>query len=424
MTSLLVFATVLLAAVLLSEYASRTVLSTSVLFLAAGYVAGPDALGLMQVDPEGPVLGHLAEVALFSVLFTDGMQAGIRDLRRAWRLPGRALLLGLPLTFLFITLLGRYLAGLTWPQAMLVGAALSPTDPVFASAIVGREEVPWRLRQLLNVESGLNDGLALPVVLVMLGLAGAEEVTLPTLAGEVALGIGVGIMVPLVALALEHFVGRLEAVQVYEPLLAFAVGLLIFALCAVTHANEFLAAFFGGVTIASVSEDARQEFHEFGEILVELFKLVALLYFGALISLSFFGDFGIGDYFFAVLVILAARPLAIGLSMLGGDIDWREWVAAAWFGPKGFASVVYAIIILEAGVRGAENLFHLMAVAIALSIVAHSSTDVPLARWFRHHYDVEEEREKTKLERAEQEGVASGGPEPTPESVHEAQMRR
>lgn len=143
MTPLLVFAVVLLAAVLLSEYASRTVVSTSVLFLGAGYLTGPDALGLMEVDAEGPFLEHLAEVALFSVLFTDGMQAGVRQIRRAWRLPGRALLLGLPLTFLFIMLLGRGLAGLEWTQAMLVGAALSPTDPVFASAMWGGE-IDWR----------------------------------------------------------------------------------------------------------------------------------------------------------------------------------------------------------------------------------------------------------------------------------------
>ena len=233
----------LVAAVLLSEYASRTLVSTSVLFLGAGYLAGPDALGLMEVDAEGPILEHLAEIALFSVLFTDGMQAGLRDLRRVWRLPGRALLLGLPLTFLFITLLGRGLAGLEWTQAMLVGAALSPTDPVFASAIVGREEVPWRLRRLLNVESGLNDGLALP-----------------TLAGEVALGIGVGVGVPLVALELDRL-KPLAAAHVYEPIFAFAIGLLIFAVCAVTHANEFLAAFFGGLTIATASPETREEFH-------------------------------------------------------------------------------------------------------------------------------------------------------------------
>lgn len=114
----------------------------------------------------------LAELALFSVLFTDGMRVGWRDLRSAWREPGRALLLGLPLTVLVTAVLAHVVAGLPWLHAFLVGAVLAPTDPVFAAAIVGREEVPRRLRHLLNVESGVNDGLVLPVVLVLLAAAG------------------------------------------------------------------------------------------------------------------------------------------------------------------------------------------------------------------------------------------------------------
>lgn len=419
MTALLVFAVVLVMAVLLSEYASRTILSTTVLFLGAGFLAGGDVLGLLDVSAGDPVVGHLAEIALFSVLFTDGMQAGIRDLRRAWRLPGRALLLGLPLTLLFIALLGHFLAGLTWTQAFLIGAALSPTDPVFASALVGQEAIPWRLRQLLNVESGVNDGITLPIVLVMLGVAGAESVALSALAGEVALGLGVGVAVPLAVLGLKKL-RVLEAVHVYQPILAFSIGLLIFALCSLIHANSFLAAFAAGVTIASANQEVREQFYEFGELIVELFKLGALLYFGALISLSFFGGFGIGDLLFVVLVIAAARPVAIGLAMWGGDLDWRQRVAAAWFGPKGFASVVYAILILESGLPEAAHLFHLLAAAIAFSIVAHSSTDVPLVKWFRRHYEPEAEEEK--LDRAQQEHVEIDEiPDPTPESVREAQ---
>lgn len=114
----------------------------------------------------------LAELALFSVLFTDGQRIGVRDLTLAWKLPGRALLLGMPLTFLVTGVLAVVVAGLPWPEALLVAAVLAPTDPVFAAAIVGREEVPGRMRHLLNVESGLNDGLALPVVLVLLGRSG------------------------------------------------------------------------------------------------------------------------------------------------------------------------------------------------------------------------------------------------------------
>jgi len=168
---LLSFAVLLLIGVLISERAHRTVLSTAVLFLVGGFLLGPGALNIVSVSAGDPIVGGLAELALFSVLFTDGMRVGFRDLRSAWRLPGRALLLGLPLTLGLTAVFAHYIVGLPWLESFLLGAILAPTDPVFAAAIVGREEVPGRLRHLLNVESGVNDGLALPIVLILLAAA-------------------------------------------------------------------------------------------------------------------------------------------------------------------------------------------------------------------------------------------------------------
>ncbi len=164
MVLFLVFAATLLAAVLLSGLAERTVLSTAVLFLVVGFLTG-GVTDLLTIRPEDPLTIRLAELALFAVLFTDGMRVGVQDLAYAWRLPGRALILGLPLTLLLTAVLAHFVAGLSWLTSFLVGAVLSPTDPVFASALVGREEVPLRLRRLLNVESGVNDGLACPSLL-------------------------------------------------------------------------------------------------------------------------------------------------------------------------------------------------------------------------------------------------------------------
>ena len=117
-------------------------LSTAVLFLLAGVVAGEGMLGALSLRPDAPAVAILAELAMFSVLFTDGMRVGLKDLASAWRLPGQALLLGLPLTLVGTALLARWIVGLPWAKSFLLGAVLSPTDPVFAAAIVGREEVP------------------------------------------------------------------------------------------------------------------------------------------------------------------------------------------------------------------------------------------------------------------------------------------
>ena len=372
----------LLLAVLVSERAERSVLSTAVLFLVAGFVAGDGMLGIVALAPGNKVVAVLAELALFSVLFTDGMRVGLRDLAAAWRLPGRALFLGLPLTLGGTALLAHWVAGLPWLEAFLLGAVLSPTDPVFAAAIVGREEVPARLRRLLNVESGLNDGLALPLVVILLAVAGDGKVHLSAIAGEVVLGVALGVLVSWTAIRLER-TRFFAAHTTYAPLNAFAIGLLVLALSSMTHANEFLAAFAAGITVATAGPEVREAFHPFGELVAELLKLAALLVFGASMSPRFLAEIPWTGYAFAVLVLIAVRPAALGIALGGSRLGWREWAAAAWFGPKGFASVVFGLLVLKSGLARADEVFRLTALVVSGSILAHSSTDVLVARWLQ-----------------------------------------
>ena len=379
---LLAFAVVLLMAVLVSALAKRTILSTAVLFLVAGFVLGPDVTGVLDVDPDEPIVSVLAELALFAVLFTDGMRVGWADLRSAWRLPGRALGWGLPLTLLVTAAAAHWVAGLDWPEALLIGAVLAPTDPVFASALVGNDKVPARLRHLLNVESGVNDGLALPFVIVFLAVAsGSGDLHLDDLVVEVLLGLAIGVAIPVAAILLER--SRFFAASTaYEPLNALAIGLLVLAVAQATHANLFLAAFAAGITVATFGPRQRAAFEHFGEHIAELFKLAALLVFGALISPGFLGEIAWTGWVFAALAIFVARPVALWVSFLRSGLDLREQAAAMWFGPKGFASVVYGLIVLESGIAAADEIFHLVALTIVISILLHSSTDVVVARAF------------------------------------------
>ncbi|MGQ1797054.1 cation:proton antiporter domain-containing protein [Kocuria oceani] len=377
---LLSFAVLLLVGMLISERASRTVLSTAVLFLLGGFVLGGGVLGVVPISSGDPVVGTLAELALFSVLFTDGMKVGFTDLRVAWQLPGRALLLGLPLTLVLTAVLAHFAVGLPWLESFLLGAVLAPTDPVFASAIVGREEVPAKLRHLLNVESGVNDGLALPIVLVLLAAAGGTEAGGWQLAEEIVLGIVVGVLVPLIVLRLERL-PFLQAQHNLQPLLTVSIGLLVLAICTATHANLFLGAFAAGITVATYGPGFREEFEQFGELLTELLKLAAILVFGALITPAFlFQEIPWTGWVFAVLALVVARPLALLVSFLGSGLPRSQQIAAMWFGPKGFASVVYGLLVLESGISQADQLFHLIALVIFLSILAHSSTDVVVAK--------------------------------------------
>ena len=283
MELLLAFALTLLAAVLISDLADRTVLSTAVLFLVVGFLLGNSVFGIVPERPTDPLVETLAELALFAVLFTDGMRVGIRDLSSAWRLPGRALFFGLPLTMALTALIAHTLTSLSWAECLLLGAVLSPTDPVFAAAIVGREEVPYRLRHLLNVESGLNDGLALPVVLIMINVVGDNPNGVGSILLQLVAGIALGVVIPYVFIKLEE-TRFFSASKRFLPLHAFALGLVIFAVTLLTGANEFLAAFAGGMTVATISPAVKRDFQEFGELVAELLKLGSIMVFGALIS--------------------------------------------------------------------------------------------------------------------------------------------
>lgn len=380
-TVAVVFGAALLVAVLLSALAARSPLSTSLVFLLAGIVAGPLALDLVEVD--ALTVERAAELALFAVLFTDGQHAPRRILARHWRVSSRTLLAGLPLTFLVVTALAHWLVGLDWAPALVVGAVLAPTDPVFASALVGRDDVPGRVRHVLNIESGVNDGLALPVVLVLVGVAGGSPEkwsTDPwTLLGEGAVGLALGVVLPLVVAAVVRLPG-FGAVEGLRPLVPLAVALLIFGTSDLLHANQFLAAFAAGATIATVRPDTSESFRQTGELVSEMAKGGALLAFATLLDGSLVADVGIVGLVFALGVVLVARPLPT-LAVLGGTpLSRRERVAVAWFGPKGFASVAYAVIAAGSGMQSADLVLGLVATAVLVSVVAHSSTDVLVAR--------------------------------------------
>ena len=382
MALVLAFGVMLLISVSLSGLAARTVLSTALLFLLAGAVLGPGGLGLVQKNAEDEIVAVLADIALFTVLFTDGQRASVPALREGWRLSGRALGLGMPLAMIGIAVPAHFLGNLDWPTAFLLGAILSPTDPVFASALVGRADVPLRLRRLLNVESGLNDGLALPFVLIFLAMAKHENSHISTVLVELLLGLAIGIGVAaLVALAWRSKI--LTAEPRLQPLGPVAIAVVVYAMCHLTHANPYLAAFAAGSTLATLDHVAAESFEPFGDLLSELTKFAALLVFGTLITPERLSHLGWQGWLLAVLAIVLVRPASMLLSLLRTPMPRSERLTAAWFGPKGFASVVYGLLVLQAGLPNGELLFDLIAVTIAMSIILHSSTDVPVAHLLR-----------------------------------------
>jgi NhaP-type Na+/H+ or K+/H+ antiporter len=203
---------------------------------------------------------------------------------------------------------------------------------------------------------------------------------------ELLAGLALGVTLPLLAHLVLRIPG-LGAEPKLQPLGPLAIGVLLYAIAHLTGVNPYLAAFAGGAALSRLNPGAQEAFSHLGEQLAELAKFAALLVFGALLTPALFGHIGWGGWVVAVLSLVLIRPLSLILSLTGSSgLERKELYAAAWFGPKGFASVVYGLLVLHSGIPQAERAYELVAVCIGLSIVAHSSTDVPVAKMF----DVEE----------------------------------
>lgn len=376
----LVLGVALLLAVLTSALASRSALSTTAVFLLVGLLSGP--LGLDLASVHAGTTEHAAEIALFAVLFTDGQHAPWQTVRECWRSCTRVLIAGMPLTFGIVAVLAHVVVGLPWLPALVAGAILSPTDPVFASALVGRDDVPIGVRRILNIESGLNDGLALPAVLLLAGLAGGSPEGWSTdpllLLAEIGMGIAIGIVVPLLIRVLQELPG-VGSVERLLPLGLVATALLVYGLCALLDANQFLAAFVAGATVATIRPAASEAFRHTGELASELAKGIALLAFAMVIDSQLLDDASWSGFVFALLAVAVARPLPVIVVLLWSHVPWRERLAIAWFGPKGFASVAYAVIVGSSGMDGADSVVAIVAVTVLVSALSHSSTDVAVA---------------------------------------------
>lgn len=377
MQLLLVFALLLLAGVLISCRAQRSVLSTSVLFLAAGLLLGK----FVHIEtPQRSMLYKLAEVALYSVLFSDGMKTGgIRTLRSRWHPIVRTLGLGMPINIAILAMMAHWLLAFGWRNSVVLGAVLSPTDPVFVSAFLEVESVPNAVKETLTIESGFNDGLALPVIFLLLpqvmlmqsGSAGGAGVILLGLVEGVALGI----VIPLVAIWIEQlpFFG---AAGVYERLNPFAIALIVYAVCELLNANLFLAAFSAGITVATRRSVMAEAVKGFAEPVTELLKLATILIFCLRVAPVVFVKMPWNDYVVMLGAAFLVRLVAVPAALVHTDLRMRDRLLVAWCGPKGFASLVYGIMLIQANSPELKHAATVVALTVVASIFVYSSTDV------------------------------------------------
>jgi NhaP-type Na+/H+ or K+/H+ antiporter len=360
-----------------------TVLSISVLSVAAGLVLAE--AGAIHIEGSDQAVVSLFLLALIVTLFSDGLFVERELLVLHWSPVVRALVIAMPLTLVLLALAAKLLfSELSWAEAFLLGSVLSATDPVVTAAVVTSQRVPPAVRHALNLESGLNDGLALPFVLFFIilaspgGDAGSEAAKL---VGEAAFGAVLGVLIGQGAGRLTHHLPGGGIVRRYEGIYALGVGLLTYGLADVTIGNGLIAAFVCGISLAVAERDIADDFVVFSENVSSILQVLTFFAFGGLIvATGYHEDIPLLIVFIAFALAIA-RPVAIAISFVRVGLPAPHRGFIAWFGPKGVAGILFAELVLNSDVSDANLIFETAAFVILVSIVVHGLTDTLGARW-------------------------------------------
>jgi sodium/hydrogen antiporter len=397
--AVLVFGGLLAVAAALSGVMRGTVLSISVFSVALG-IAMAEA-GVVTVDAKDGAVVHLVELALILTLFSDGMFVERELLARHWTPVARAIVIAMPITLVLLALAAKGLfPSLDWAEAFLLAAVLTPTDPVVTSSVVTSQNVPASVRHTLNLESGLNDGLALPFVLFFLVLAsptGNAGTEAANLVGEAAFGAVVGLVVGMIGGRLHHRLPGGGITARYEGIYAIGFALLAFGLADVTFGNGLIAAFVAGIAMGAAERKVPEAFVEFSENVSSIFQVITFFVFGALIVATGYDRDIWTLAIFIVAALLVARPAAVMLAFLRERMPNPLKLFIAWFGPKGVASMLFALLVLNSDAGSRTLIFDVAAFTILASIVAHGLTDTLGARWVRKRMGRSEEAEPGPL---------------------------
>jgi NhaP-type Na+/H+ or K+/H+ antiporter len=384
---LAVFGVLLMIGALVSGLARRSFLSLTAAFVIAGFLLGQGGLGILDLDPTSDFVQGLAVVALVLILFRDGLEVEQEMLQEAWHLPLRKLVLAMPLTCVLVALAANLLTDLSWTECFLVGALLSPTDPVLSSAVVTNPRVPRLVRHSLNLESGLNDGLALPAVLAFTAAAAADRdfVWWEFVLQDVGVGLLTGLIVAFAAARLmpqERALGY-EISPHQKALYALGVAFAAYGLATLPpEGNGFIAVFVGAIALGIWRPDIQHCFEDRAEDVIEIVKLGVFLVFGAIFTFDTLFEDGWSTIGIALFTLLAARPISVFVALAGNhQVGTHAKAFMAWFGPKGVATMTFALFVLGSTVPEGEHIAVIAAVTVFISIIAHGLTDQPAAEW-------------------------------------------
>jgi NhaP-type Na+/H+ or K+/H+ antiporter len=378
---------VFLAYAAVSRRLQGTSLTAPIVFVGAGLLFGEEGFGWLEIGLDEHAVSWLAEATLAVVLFTDASRIDLRALRREFAIPARLLGIGLPLTIAAGAFAAAFmLPQITWAEALVVAIVLAPTDAALGQSVVTDPRLPSRIRQGLNVESGLNDGLCVPLLTIAIALA-QTEADRSTGADAVRLvveAIGWGIVGGVVAGGVAAYVLRSARgrgwIEGHWAQVVPVVGAgASFGLADSSGGSGFIAAFVGGAVfgIAARGQDSPAFAEEVGGVLNGL----TLLVFGAAVLGAVWSDIGAADVAYAVVSLTVVRMVPVAIAMLGSTARAPTVLFLGWFGPRGLASIVFGVVMVEAsGLPNTPDLVVTLTTTVALSVLLHGVTAAPLVR--------------------------------------------
>lgn len=370
---------------------ARLSITGALIFTAAGIALGDEGLGILPVGLDTESTKLLTEVTLALLLFADASSVDVRAVREDSGLIARMLGIGLPLTVVGGAVLAwALLPGLGWAGAALLAAVVAPTDAALGLAVFTNRAVPARVRRVLNVESGVNDGLATPLVAFFVAVVAAEEVSgsdaVAEAVADIALGVGAGIAVGALGAALFLWARRRGMTTTEsEDIGLLALAALSYATALALSGNGFVAAFIGGLSLRAVGKGRLHSRLETSEAVSAVLSLVVWTIFGAVLAAPLLvEETSWRPIAYAVLSLVAVRMAGVALALTGTGARARTVAFMGWFGPRGLASVVFALlVVLELEVEApliADEIAATATWTILLSVVFHGLSAGALGR--------------------------------------------
>ncbi|SDQ98054.1 cation:proton antiporter [Pseudovibrio sp. Tun.PSC04-5.I4] len=355
----------------------------ALLFCIIGFLLGDNGLDWFSISLSNETIRTLAELSLAIVLFTDAANTNLKVLSDNVDLPRRLLLLGLPLTIILGIGAGMMLLpDLPLVEVAILAALLAPTDAALGKAVVTDPEVPTRIRETLNVESGLNDGICVPIVFSLLPVAidpslasNLNHMAAKLFAEQIGLGVLIGIGVAVLACQfIELCFGSAEQSKTWEQVTVVALAISCFAIAQLAGGSGFIAAFVGGIVFGRLEKPYKTQLLVSAEGIGDTLSLMTWLIFGAAIIGSVLSTFSFEILLYSILSLTIVRILPVYLALSGESLLLKEKLFIGWFGPRGLASIVFAIIVLDANLPGSSIIASTAVTTIGLSVILHGIT--------------------------------------------------